>query len=63
MGSVMKAFFPDQPIWTMLTAAVVMAVAAMAMLGVEAKDPAAHRAADADAPLATALNFGSGESN
>ena len=34
MGSIMKAFFPDQPIWTMLAAAMVMAVAALAMLRV-----------------------------
>ena len=34
----MKAFFPDEPIWTMLVAAVVMALAALAMLRVsEAK--------------------------
>lgn len=31
MGSIMKAFFPDQPIWTMLAAALVMAFAALAM--------------------------------
>jgi maltose/moltooligosaccharide transporter len=31
MGSIMKAFFPDQPIWTMLAAALVMAIAAAAM--------------------------------
>ena len=31
MGSIMKAFFPDQPIWTMLAAALVMAIAALAM--------------------------------
>jgi maltose/moltooligosaccharide transporter len=31
-GSIMKAFFPDQPIWTMLTAAVVMGAAAISML-------------------------------
>jgi len=38
MGSVMKAAFPDEPIWTMLVAAVVMALAALAMLRVnEAK--------------------------
>ena len=38
MGSVMKATFPDEPIWTMLVAAVVMALAALAMLRVnEAK--------------------------
>jgi maltose/moltooligosaccharide transporter len=34
MGSIMKSLFPDQPIWTMLAAAVVMAMAAMAMLWV-----------------------------
>lgn len=35
MGSIMKAFFPDQPIWTMLAAALVMAVAALAMTRVQ----------------------------
>jgi maltose/moltooligosaccharide transporter len=35
MGSIMKALFPDQPIWTMLAAAVVMAIAAAAMTRVE----------------------------
>ena len=35
MGSIMKAFFPDQPIWTMLAAAIVMTIAALAMLRVE----------------------------
>jgi maltose/moltooligosaccharide transporter len=34
MGSIMKAFFPGQPIWTMLAAAIVMALAAAAMLWV-----------------------------
>ena len=34
MGSIMKALFPDQPIWTMLAAALVMAIAALAMLRV-----------------------------
>jgi maltose/moltooligosaccharide transporter len=34
MGSVMKAFFPDQPIWTMLAAGIVMTLAAFAMLRV-----------------------------
>jgi maltose/moltooligosaccharide transporter len=34
MGSIMKAFFPDQPIWTMLAAAIVLAAAALAMLRV-----------------------------
>jgi maltose/moltooligosaccharide transporter len=36
MGSIMKAFFPDQPIWTMLAAAIVMAAAALAMTRVAA---------------------------
>ena len=35
MGTVMKAFFPDEPIWTMLAAALVMAFAALAMLRVQ----------------------------
>ena len=35
MGSVLKSFFPTEPIWTMAFAAVVMALAAMAMLRVE----------------------------
>ena len=34
MGSIMKAFFPGEPIWTMLAAAVVMALAALSMLRV-----------------------------
>ena len=34
MGSVMKAFFPGEPIWTMLAAALVMGLAALAMLRV-----------------------------
>jgi maltose/moltooligosaccharide transporter len=32
MGSIMKSFFPDQPIWTMLAAAIVMTAAAVSML-------------------------------
>jgi maltose/moltooligosaccharide transporter len=40
MGSVMKAFFPDQPIWTMLAAAIVMGLAALAMLRVPDDRPA-----------------------
>jgi len=39
MGSIMKAFFPDQPIWTMLAAALVMAIAALAMLRVTTVEP------------------------
>jgi maltose/moltooligosaccharide transporter len=35
MGSIMKAFFPDQPIWTMLAAALVMGMAAIAMTRVQ----------------------------
>ena len=39
MGSIMKAFFPDQPIWTMAFAAITLVLAAAAMLRV--KVPAA----------------------
>ena len=35
MGSIMKAFFPGQPIWTMAFAAATMVVAALAMLRVK----------------------------
>jgi maltose/moltooligosaccharide transporter len=35
MGAAMKAFFPHAPVWTMLVAAGVMTVAALAMLRVE----------------------------
>ncbi len=35
MGSIMKAYFPGEPIWTMLAAAIVMTVAALAMLRVQ----------------------------
>lgn len=35
MGSILKAFFPTEPIWTMLFAAIVMALAALAMLRVK----------------------------
>jgi maltose/moltooligosaccharide transporter len=41
MGSIMKAFFPDQPIWTMLAAAMVMTIAALAMLRVRTHERAA----------------------
>jgi maltose/moltooligosaccharide transporter len=40
MGTIMKAFFPDQPIWTMLAAALVMALAALAMLRVQSLEGA-----------------------
>ncbi|WP_374531445.1 MFS transporter [Novosphingobium sp.] len=35
MGSIMKAFFPDEPIWTMAFAAATLVVAALAMLRVK----------------------------
>jgi maltose/moltooligosaccharide transporter len=35
MGVVIRTFFPDAPIWTMLIAALVMAAAALAMLRVK----------------------------
>ena len=35
MGSVLKAYFPAEPIWTMLVAALVMTAAALAMLRVK----------------------------
>ncbi len=35
MGSIMKAFFPNDPIYTMAFAAVVMAIAALAMLRID----------------------------
>jgi maltose/moltooligosaccharide transporter len=38
MGSIMKAFFPGQPIWTIAIAALVLAVAALAMLAVDEAD-------------------------
>ena len=38
MGSIMKAFFPEQPIYTMAFAAATMALAALAMLRVKAAE-------------------------
>jgi maltose/moltooligosaccharide transporter len=38
MGTLMRTFFPGQPIWTMLIAAIVMGIAAVAMLRVESAD-------------------------
>jgi maltose/moltooligosaccharide transporter len=35
MGGIMKTFFPGEPIWTMLVAAIVMGLAALAMLRVD----------------------------
>jgi maltose/moltooligosaccharide transporter len=40
MGSIMKALFPGEPIWTMLAAALVMAAAAVAMLFVREPEAA-----------------------
>jgi maltose/moltooligosaccharide transporter len=39
MGTVLKTFFPTDPIWTMAFAAVVMACAAFAMLRVPEEQP------------------------
>ncbi|GAA0473601.1 MFS transporter [Parasphingorhabdus litoris] len=39
MGSIMKAFFPTEPIWTMAFAATVWVIAALAMLRVDAVLP------------------------
>jgi maltose/moltooligosaccharide transporter len=41
MGSVLKTFFPTEPIWTMAVATVVMFVAALSMLWVD--EPATAR--------------------
>ncbi|MFL6735057.1 MAG: MFS transporter [Sphingomicrobium sp.] len=38
MGSIMKALFPGQPIWTMLAAAIVLALAALAMVPVKSAE-------------------------
>jgi maltose/moltooligosaccharide transporter len=40
MGSVLRAFFPTEPIWTMAVGAAVMALAALAMLRVPDTDEA-----------------------
>ena len=63
MGSIMKAFFPNQPIWTMLTAAVVMTIAALAMLGLDRRYAASLRPPPSDAPLTGAANLHPGESH
>ena len=48
MGTLMRTFFPGQPLWTMLIAAAVMAIAALAMLRVElALDPRASSSSTA----------------
>jgi maltose/moltooligosaccharide transporter len=41
MGSIMKAFFPTEPIWTMAFAAATLAIAALAMLRVRVPGEAA----------------------
>ena len=43
MGSIMNAFFPGEPIWTMLFAAASWALAALAMLRVEIPGDEARR--------------------
>jgi maltose/moltooligosaccharide transporter len=40
MGSIMKAWFPEQPIYTMGFASATMALAALAMLRVKAAEAA-----------------------
>jgi maltose/moltooligosaccharide transporter len=60
MGSVMKAFFPGQPVWTMLIAALVMTIAAVAMLGVETE---AGSITESGAVLGAALTLDNGEIN
>jgi hypothetical protein len=47
----------------MLSAALVMAVAAVAMFGIEAGDKSASDASSLDVALAPAMTSGSGESN
>lgn len=42
MGSILKAFFPTQPIWTMAFAAMMMALAAIAMQRVEEPKQLSH---------------------
>ena len=49
MGSIMKAFFPGEPIWTMLFAAAAWALAALAMLRVGSVLPAQSNPETADA--------------
>jgi len=61
MGSIMKAFFPNQPIWTMLAAAVVMTIAALAMMGLDNEHAGLPSASDA--PLAPAANLSTGETH
>ncbi|OYY92066.1 MAG: MFS transporter [Sphingomonas sp. 28-66-16] len=43
MGGVIRAFFPTEPIWTMLVAATVMAIAALAMLRIGDPEPTRPR--------------------
>ncbi|HEV2594406.1 MAG TPA: MFS transporter [Sphingomicrobium sp.] len=60
MGSVMKAFFPGQPVWTMLIAALVMTIAALAMLGVEVESGSI---VETGGVLGAALTLENGEPN
>lgn len=41
MGTILKTYFPTEPIWTMAFAAIVMALAALAMLRVPEEASAA----------------------
>jgi len=63
MGSVMKAFFPGEPVWTMFAAALVMAIAALAMLRVGPTDAKADSEIEPSAATASALSVNSGGSN
>ncbi|WP_296678345.1 MFS transporter [Novosphingobium sp.] len=47
MGSIMKAFFPGQPIWTMAFAAGTLVIAALAMIRVQVPEDAAPAGAQA----------------
>jgi maltose/moltooligosaccharide transporter len=37
MGGIIKSYFPGRPVWTMLIAAAVMGIAAVAMLRIDSK--------------------------
>jgi maltose/moltooligosaccharide transporter len=63
MGSVMKALFPGQPVWTMLIAAVVMSAAALAMLGVETHEPTSENAIAGEIAISSSHSFQPGESH
>jgi hypothetical protein len=63
MGSVMKAFFPDQPICRIVAAAAVMSVAALGMLRVVESDDAAFRSQNSGTPAPLSMPVASGESH